>query len=135
MKYAWIEQQRSKYSVERLCALVSVSRSGYMSWSRRRGQPSTARHLADATLLEAIRTAHEKGRGNYGPKKVAEELKAQGLAAGINRIKRLRKRHDIICKRAHRWKATTNSKHALPVAPNLLDQRFDRRGTQSRVGS
>ena len=133
MKHAWIEQQRSKYSVDRLCTLVGVSRSGYMSWSRRRGQPPTARQFADAALLAAIRTAHEKGRGNYGPKKIAEELKAQGFMAGLNRIKRLRRQHDIICKRARKWKATTNSKHAMPVAPNRLDQRFNTVVAPNRV--
>ncbi len=104
-----------------------------MNWSRRQTQPPTARRLADATLLAAIQVAHEKGRGNYGPLKITKELKAQGVVAGLNRIKRLRRQHGIICQRARKWKATTNSAHALPVAANLLDQRFDQVAAPNQV--
>jgi putative transposase len=133
VKYAWIEQQRPIQSIERLCRLMSVSKSGYLAWAQRLSRPLSIRRQADADLLTAIRAAHAKGRGNYGPTKIAEELKAQGIEAGLNRIKRLRRQHGIVCKRARKWKATTNSKHALPVAANLLDQQFDAVTAPSRV--
>lgn len=132
MKYAWIDQQRSEHSAQRLCSLMSVSRSGYQSWVKR-GLVPTSRRQADAQLLAGIRAAHEKGRGHYGPRKIVEELKAQGIVAGLNRIKRLRKQHGIVCQRARKWKATTNSKHHLPVAPNLLDQQFGAVAAPNRV--
>lgn len=77
---------------------------------KRRSAP-TPRRRAEAQLLAAIRAAHDKGCGNYGPRKIAKELRALGIQAGLNRIKRLRRQHGIVCNRARNWKATTNSKH------------------------
>ncbi len=83
--------------------------------------------------MSAIKAAHDKGRGNHGPTKIARELKEQGTLAGLNRIKRLRKQHGLVCKRARKWKATTNSGHRLPVAPNLLEQRFSVADAPNRI--
>jgi len=46
------------------------------------------------------------------------------MEVGINRIKRLRRQMKIRCKQVKKYKATTDSNHSLPVAPNLLDQNF-----------
>ena len=50
------------------------------------------------------------------------DLAAHGVKVGICRI---RKNHGIRCKQVKRFKATTDSRHSLPVAPNLLEQRFE----------
>jgi putative transposase len=63
-------------------------------------------------------------RGTYGPSKVQTEIAEQGMTAGINRIKRLRKLHGIRCIHKQKFKVTTDAKHSLPVALNLLDRQF-----------
>ena len=43
---------------------------------------------------------------------------------GVCRIRRIRKKLGIRCKQKKKFKATTDSKHTLPVAENLLGQQF-----------
>ncbi len=114
-----------------LCWLLRTSRSGYLAWVD--GKPLSARDLENELLLVAIRAAHAKGRGHYGSEKIRTELQAQGIAAGLNRIKRLRKQDGIRCARARKSRATTDSRHRLPVAPNRLDQRFGQTTTPNQV--
>ena len=57
--------------------------------------------------------------------RLQQELKDQGVKVGICRIRRIRKKLGIRCKQKRKFKATTDSKHALPVAENLLNQQFE----------
>ena len=105
-----------------MCRVLGVSKSGYYVWRNRK--PS-ARKLEDERLKIAIKAAHERGRGTYGPEKIQDELAdVEKMEAGINRIKRLRRELKIRCKQVKKYKATTDSNHNLPVAPNLLNQDF-----------
>ena len=81
----------------------------------------------------AIKAAHERGRGSYGSAKIQEELAGQDLRVGINRIKRLRRLAGIRCKQKRKFKATTDSRHALPIAPNRLVQRFNETTAPNQV--
>jgi len=117
-----IEQLRQGqgFPVSPMCRALDVSKSGYYAWKNRK--PSS-RRLEDERLKVAIRAAHERGRGTYGPEKIQEELaEVENIKTGINRIKRLRRALKIRCKQVRKFKATTDSKHNLPVAPNLLDK-------------
>ena len=110
MRYAWIDEARHSYPLAMLCRLLRTSRSGYLVWAD--GKPLSARELENEQLLVAIRAAHAKGRGHYGPEKIRTELQAQGITAGLNRIKRLRKQHGIRCAREevarhHRFPASS----------------------------
>ena len=122
MRYAMIDQLRNQHPIAKLCALLDVAKSGYQAWSMGKGVPP--RKLEDMRLLVAIKAAHHRGRGTYGPKKIRDELADQGIFAGLNRIKRLRKLHGIRCTHKKKFRVTTDSKHNLPVAPNLLDRQF-----------
>jgi putative transposase len=110
------------FSVDPMCRTLGVSKSGYYAWKNRK--PS-ARKQEDEHLKVAIRAAHERGRGTYGSEKIQDELAdVEKIEVGINRIKRLRRQMNIRCKQVKKYKATTDSNHTLPVAPNLLDQVF-----------
>ena len=88
-------------------------------------QAKLFQHVSLKTFLTvAIKAAHARGRDIYGPFKIQTELAAQGVMAGINRIKRLRTLHGIRCTHKKKFRVTTDSKHYLPVAPNLLDRQF-----------
>ncbi|PLX88685.1 MAG: hypothetical protein C0614_02325 [Desulfuromonas sp.] len=123
-RYAMIDELRKEqgFSVDPMCRTLGVSKSGYYAWKNRK--PS-ARKQEDERLKVAIRAAHERGRGTYGPEKIQDELAdVERIEVGINRIKRLRRQMSIRCKQVKKFKATTDSNHNLPVAPNLLDQKF-----------
>jgi putative transposase len=106
-----------------MCRSLNVARSGFFAWLH--GKPVGPRKADDAKLLVAIKAAHERGRGSYGPSKIQEELAEQDLRAGINCIKRLCKQAGIRCKQKRKFKATTDSRHALPITPNRLERRFN----------
>ena len=115
-------QREQGFPVVAMCRVLGVSKSGYYAW---RSRKPSARKLEDERLKVAIKAAHVRGRGTYGPEKIKEELaEVEQMEAGINRIKRLRRELKIRCKQVKKYKATTDSKHTLPVAPNLLNQNF-----------
>ena len=117
-----IDQLCNQHPITHLCALLDVAKSGYQAWSS--GKVVSPRRLEDLRLVVAIKAAHARGRGIYGPKKIHSELAEQGVAVGLNRIRRLRKLHGIRCTHKKKFRVTTDSKHNLPVLPNLLDRQF-----------
>jgi len=117
-----IKELRLRYPVPTLCDMLVVSESGYYDWLMRK--PSR-RQQEEARLTMAIKSAHRASRGTHGPKKLREDLAEQGIKTGECRIRRIRKKLGIRCVQKKKYKATTNSKHSLPVAVNLLSQHFE----------
>lgn len=115
-------ETRNEYPVAAMCKALDVSRSGYYAW---RDRPPSARAREDERLGVAIRAAHVASRQTYGTRRVQAELCAQGFEAGRDRIGRLRRQMGLRCKQKRRFKVTTDSNHALPVADNLLKQHFE----------
>jgi transposase InsO family protein len=77
------------------------------------------------TRLEVeIRAAHKRTRQTYGPERLQHDLKEHGVRVGICRIKRIKRKLGLRCKQKRKFKVTTDSKHSLPVAENLLGQQF-----------
>jgi len=113
---------RFRYSIARMCGILRVSKSGYYKWHNRK--PSK-RAQEEGRLEVEIKAAHKRTRETYGPERLQHELKDQGVRVGICRIRRIRKKLGIRCKQKRKFKATTNSKHALPVAENLVQQQFE----------
>jgi len=105
-----------------LCRAMMVSRSGYYKWLK--GKPSK-RKQEDARLEVSIKAAHRKGRETYGTARIKDELAEEGILAGRDRIKRLRKKLGLECKRKKKFKATTDSEHSMPVSPDHLGQDFE----------
>ena len=121
MKYGRIDELRQSYPVAAMCRMLDVSESGYHAWRKR---PPSSREQANARLEIEIRAAHERTRHTYGPERLQADLADNGIQVGVHRIKRLRKKLGLRCKQKRKFKATTDSRHGLPVAPNLLDRQF-----------
>ena len=122
MKYAWIEKQRRSFPLPALCGALSVSQSGFRAW-RSGGTPNRTR-LTDAQALVLIRTIHQEVRQAYGARRIHAELRGRGHRIGLPRIARLMRENGIRARHKRRFKATTDSKHSLPVSANLLDRQF-----------
>ena len=95
-----------------------MSRSGYYAWDNR---PKSKRVLENEAIIEEIKTLHVKKRQTYGSRKMTAQIRRKRLV-NHKRIERLMKEAGIRSKIAKKFKATTNSKHSLPVAENLLNQ-------------
>jgi putative transposase len=105
-----------------MCAALSVSPSGYYAW---RSRPQSPHKIANRGLLGDIRRVHACHRGRYGAPRIHAALRAEGQAISCGRIERVMRRHGIRARAPRRYRVcTTDSKHSLPVAPNLLAQRF-----------
>jgi transposase InsO family protein len=112
---------RLDYPLGLLCRFFNVSRSGFYASVER---PPSQRAQDDERLKVAIKAAHVQTRETYGPLRLQPELVAQGFDTGRDRIVRLRQELGLRCKQKRKFKATTNSRHAFPVAGNLLNQTF-----------
>ncbi len=121
MKYGRIEALRQHYPVAAMCRALGVSEGSYHAWRKR---PPSPRAEANARLEIEIKAAHERSRQTYGPERLQSDLADNGIEVGIHRIKRIRKKFGLRCKQKRKFKATTDSNHALPIAPNLLDRQF-----------
>ncbi len=121
VRYALMNKLRLSYTIPFLCRMLNVSPSGYYAWSSR--LPS--KHAQDeARIAIEIQAAHARNRQVAGPETIQRDLAEHGIIVGICRIRTIRKNLGIRCKQIKKFKATTDSKHTLPVADNLLQQTF-----------
>jgi putative transposase len=108
-----------------MCEALDVSESGYYAWAAR--APSRAERRRGA-LVAAIRVIHAEVRGRYGSPRMTAELKARGHDCSENTVAALMKAHGIRAKAPRRFVRTTDSRHNLPVAENVLARDFDPAG-------
>lgn len=123
MKYAWIVEHREMYSTAMMCDLLSVSRSGLHQAVTR--EPSE-RRLDEEKVVAQIRRAQIKHRGRYGRRRMTPEVsEALGRPVNHKRIGRLMRKHDLRSRKRRAFRIqTTDSKHAHPIAPNVLERDF-----------
>jgi putative transposase len=117
----FIHDHVAEFPVQVMCAVLGVSRGGYYAWASR---AESVRAADDRALAAAIRAAHEASRGRYGSPRVHAELRARGRRVGRKRVARLMRGMGLAARRRRRFRRTTDSKHALPIAPNLLERNF-----------
>ena len=101
---------------------LKESASGFHAW-RSRGPSQRAQQ--EPRLEIEVRAAHQRTRQTYGPERLQRDLAAHGVRIGVHRIKRVRRKLGLRCKKRRKFKVTTNSRRSLPVAENLLEQRFE----------
>jgi putative transposase len=116
-----MKEMRLRYCIPQMCRVLGVSPSGYYRWLSRK--PSK-RAQEEGRLEAEIKAAHKRSRETFGPERLQRELAEHGVKAGVCRIRRIRKKLGIRCKQKKKFKATTDSKHTLPVAENLVNQQF-----------
>jgi transposase InsO family protein len=117
-----MKEMRLRYCIPQMCRLLGVSASGYYRWLCRK--PSK-RSQEEGRLEVEIKAAHKRTRETCGPERLQRDLAEHGVKAGVCRIRRIRKKLGLRCKQKKKFKATTDSKHTLPVAENLLNQQFE----------
>ncbi len=122
MKYAWMDRERKAYPLPVMCEVLSVSISGYRAW-KRGGKPNRQR-LTDAQRVALIAAIDKEVKKAYGSPRMTKELRDRGFPASRARVCRLMRENGIRARHKRRYRATTDSKHALPIAKNLLDRNF-----------
>jgi transposase InsO family protein len=116
-----MSKMRLHYPVPLISRILKVSTSGYYAWLDR---PLSKWAREESRLELEIRAAHRRTRQTYGAERLQQDLLEHGIQVGICRIKRIRRKLGIRCKQRRKFKATTDSRHTLPVAENILEQHF-----------
>ena len=122
MKYAWIDAHRKEFEWVERCDALTVSASGSRSWKH--GGSPDRKGLTDGQMLALIQAIDQEWKGAYGSPRMVRELRNRGFPASKERVERLMRENGIRARHKRRFKATTDFKHALRVAPNLLARDF-----------
>ncbi len=104
-----------------MCRVLGVSRSGYYAHQSR---AVSRRASENAELIAQIEVIHKRSRNTYGSPRVHQQLLAEGTNISRGRVERLMRAKGICGKRKHKFCTTTDSKHDLPVADNVVDREF-----------
>jgi putative transposase len=116
-----MREMRLHYPLPLIRRVTKVSASGFYAWLDR---PLSKRAREEIRLEVEIKAAHKRTRQTYGAERLQHELAEHGVRVGICRLKRIRRKLGLYCKQKRKFKATTDSKHKLPVAENMLKQQF-----------
>ena len=131
MRFQLVDANKAAMPVERMCALLDVSVSGFYAWNTR---VPCRRQLDDLMLLAYIRAQFATSNQTYGVPRMFEELREEGVQAGKHRIARLMRDNGLRALQKRRYKKTTDSTHGSPVADNLLEQDFQCNGPDEKWG-
>ena len=101
---------------------MQISRSGYYAW---RKCEKSSRQRKNDSLIPIVQATHKKSKGTYGARRIAKEIIACGSPCGRYKAGTLMKLAGVAAKQKKKFKVTTDSKHNLPVAPNLLNRQFE----------
>lgn len=104
-----------------MCELFKVSRSGYYHWL---GAKPSKRWLENEALLIDIKDVFESSYQTYGSPRMKVEMELLGHSASRPRVARIMRAAGLMAKRPKKFKATTDSKHNYPIAPNVLERCF-----------
>ena len=102
-----------------------MSESGYHAW---RNRPESARAKQDRVLKLHIRSEFEASDKTYGSPRIKLELDSKGFDAGKHRVARLMREEGLAARKPKKYKVTTNSKHSLNRAPNIVNREFEKIG-------
>lgn len=123
MKYAFMQKHSEEFKITSMVRVLGVSRSGFYRWRQRGGQP-TRRQQQRLALDKLVADAFYARKMRAGSPRLVLDLRDQGHDYDRKTVATSMRRQNLRAKAARKYKATTNSKHTLPVAPNLLAQDF-----------
>jgi transposase InsO family protein len=125
MKYAFIQLNCGVWPIRVQCRVLGVSVSGYHQHLSRRRAIGCRRSLSKEALLVHIRAVYAENGEAYGWPRIWRELRRRGIGVGKQRVQRLMQQHGIRARGKRRFRVTTtDSRHQLPTAPNLVNQNF-----------
>jgi len=121
MKFQFIRIHRNENRISKMCEMFGVTPGGYYQWKNR---GKSKRELENEYLLHKIREVYKKSNRIYGSPRITEKLREQSISCSKHRVARIMRENGIISRTVRKFKATTNSNHNLPIAPNLVNQDF-----------
>ena len=121
MRFRFIDAKKAEHSIAALCRVLRVRRSGYYAWKSR---PESKRAKENRRLTVEIRAVFEEKKRRYGSPRIPRELRDRGVRAGRHRVARIMREQRLRARPGRRFVVTTDSRHDLPIPPNLLARDF-----------
>jgi transposase InsO family protein len=121
VKYAWIRAHRDSYPVKIMCKLLEVSTSGYYDSLQQTQSPRQQRR---DRIAEAAEAAYRDSHCIYGYRKVHDDLQEQKVECCRETVRRVLREKGLFSRVKRKFVVTTDSRHAQPVAANVLDRDF-----------
>ena len=121
MRFSFIQAHARIFHITTMCRVLEVSKAGYYAW---RARPLCDRVKDDRVLTAKIREIQKEVSKRYGSPRTCQELNALGFKCGEHKVARLMRQAGIKAKSARKFRVTTQSEHANPIAPNVLDRKF-----------
>lgn len=129
MKYAWIEKHKINFQTTVMCKVFKVDRSSYYHWVKM----GSIIEKIDEPLDNLIQEIFEEGRKKYGTRPIQSKLlNNYGIIISRQKLGKIMKRLNLVVKRKKKFKNTTDSKHNLPIAKNLLNREFESEEVDSK---
>lgn len=122
MRYSFIKDNSGQFPTRVMCSVLRVSPSGYYHW---RSRPASARATRHDLVLAEIKRVHSDKSGIYGYRRIYEQLLADGVDCSQSLVYHLMRKNRIRARKKRRYVVTTDSKHCLPISPNLLERDFE----------
>jgi len=129
MKYAFIKENQTLFSVELCCELFAVSRSGYYGWLHRKPSQRT---LNNRCLDQKIQCVYATLRNIMHSPRITKDLRAEGETCSENRVARRMKALGLRALAKRKYKVTTDSEHNKPLYENVLNRDFSTTGINQK---
>jgi putative transposase len=100
------------------CRVLGLSRSGFYAAKARPARKAPS-------ILPHLRAAFESSGQAYGSRRLVTALRERGHALGRQRVRSLMRAHGLKPCWKRKFIHTTDSKHDLPCAPNVLNRQFN----------
>lgn len=121
MKFNFIKQHQTEFSVSLMCQLLKVARSSYYAYLKRKDEPSK-RQKANKVLLEKIKLLFTKHKKRYGSPRIHKALKQQGERCSLGRVKRLMRINGLYALSSKRYKPKQEKSRDLETNNLLLNE-------------
>ena len=121
MRYQFIQQHQGQFRMTVLLRVLSVSASAFYQWQKR---PESQRARQKKQLASQVCEFFHASEGRYGSPRIHRDLQALGIQCSRKRVAQLMKEQDLMVRKPRRFVATTDSRHTLPVAQNLLNREY-----------
>jgi len=121
MKYKFIKNHESLFSIEKMCAVLKVSSSSYYKWKAR---PLSNREIRKREIKQQITSIYFASKQRYGSPRITVELDSCGFKASRITVAKYMKELGLRSKLSRKFRVTTNSKHNYLVVENVLNRNF-----------
>lgn len=125
MRYGFIRDHAGRWPVVHLCRLLGVPRSAYYDW---RDQPGRVIPPQELALRRRMKALFRASRDSLGSRTMMQHLREEGFEIGRDRTRRLMQVLNLKVKHKRKYKVTTDSRHNLQVAENVLNRQFAPQG-------